>query len=111
MARTTIGSYNFPSHKARGLIRLGIDLYAKDAGKPSIVNVTAKAYRKLALYEPGTYEVTLSYKSKGKTEKTIAEWIVRDIASARKAKNLILFIGDGMTTNMITGMPLIVDLL
>ena len=28
---------------------------------------------------------------------------MRDIPSGRKAKNTILFIGDGMTTNMITG--------
>ncbi|KAG3184637.1 hypothetical protein PC129_g25298, partial [Phytophthora cactorum] len=31
------------------------DLYAEDADKPSVVNVAAKAYRKLAIHEPGTY--------------------------------------------------------
>ncbi|KAI4868375.1 hypothetical protein F4820DRAFT_445037 [Hypoxylon rubiginosum] len=29
------------------------DLFAKDAGPPSVVNVASRIYRKLALYEPG----------------------------------------------------------
>lgn len=32
---------------------------------------------------------------------------MRDIASVRKAQNILLFIGDGMTTNMITAARLI----
>jgi alkaline phosphatase len=32
---------------------------------------------------------------------------VRDLAEVRKAKNVVLFIGDGMTTNMITAARLI----
>jgi len=75
------------------------DLFAKDAKKPSIVNVTAKAYRRVALYEPGEYTATLTYNN-GTTTK--ANWLVRDLQEVRKAKNIILFIGDGMTTNMIT---------
>ncbi|KAG9255283.1 alkaline-phosphatase-like protein [Emericellopsis atlantica] len=80
------------------------DLFAEDEDKPSVVNVAAKAYRKLALYEPGTYTVTLSYYD---NETTTAEWTVRDVSKERKAKNVILFIGDGMTTNMITAARLI----
>ncbi|KAI1358896.1 alkaline phosphatase [Xylaria arbuscula] len=60
------------------------DLYAEDADTPSVVN--------------------LSYYG-GKT--TSAEWVVRPLATKKKAKNVILFIGDGMTTNMITAARLI----
>lgn len=74
------------------------DLFAEDEGKASVVNVASKAYRKLALYEPGTYTVTLNYYD---GETTTAEWTVRPIADKRKAKNVIFFIGDGMTTNMV----------
>ncbi|KAF2007475.1 alkaline phosphatase-like protein [Amniculicola lignicola CBS 123094] len=80
------------------------DLFARDAKTPSVVNVTAKAYRRVALYEPGEYTATLTYNGK---EKTVANWFVRDLAEERKAKNIILFIGDGMTTNMITAARLI----
>jgi hypothetical protein len=75
------------------------DLFAEDEDKASLVNVAAKAYRKLALYEPGTYTVTLTYYD---GETTTAEWTVRPIANERKAKNVIFFIGDGMTTNMVS---------
>lgn len=74
------------------------DLFAEDEDKPSVVNVASKAYRKLALYEPGTYTVTLHYYN---GEKTTAQWTVRDLSKKRKAKNVIFFIGDGMTTNMV----------
>ena len=74
------------------------DLFAEDAGTPSVVNVASKAYRKLALHEPGTYTVTLKYYD---GEETTAEWTVRDIKSQRKAKNVVFFIGDGMTTSMV----------
>ncbi|KAJ5699004.1 hypothetical protein N7462_001009 [Penicillium macrosclerotiorum] len=75
------------------------DLFAEDADTPSVVNVTSKAYRRVALYEPGEYEATLTYYG---NQKTVANWLVRDIPSKRRAKNVILFVGDGMTTNMIT---------
>jgi alkaline phosphatase len=68
------------------------------------VDVRAKAYRRVALYEPGEYTATLTYNN-GST--TSAKWFVRDLAEERKAKNIILFIGDGMTTNMITAARLI----
>lgn len=74
------------------------DLFAEDEDKPSVVNVASKAYRKLALYEPGKYTVTLHYYD---GETTTAEWNVRDLVKERKAKNVIFFIGDGMTTNMV----------
>lgn len=75
------------------------DLFAEDAKTPSVVNVAAKAYRSIALYEPGKYTVTLNYYN---GSKTTAEWVVRDISKERKAKNVIFFIGDGMTTNMVS---------
>lgn len=75
------------------------DLFAEDKKTPSIVNVASKAYRKLSLDEPGKYTVTLQYYG---GEKTTAEWVVRPIVKKRKAKNVIFFIGDGMTTNMVS---------
>ncbi|KAH8424303.1 alkaline phosphatase [Aspergillus melleus] len=81
-----------------------IDLFAEDAGKASLVNVTSKAYRRVALYEPGEYEATLTYYGK---EQTVANWHVRDVSKKRRAKNVVLFVGDGMTTNMITAARLI----
>jgi alkaline phosphatase len=80
------------------------DLFAQDARRPTRVNVAAKAYRRVALYEPGEYVATLNYNN---GSKTTANWLVRDLAEVRKAKNIVFFIGDGMTTNMITAARLI----
>ena len=80
------------------------DLFARDEKKPTLVRVTSKIYRRVALYEPGEYEATLTYYG---SEKTTANWVVRDLGKGRKAKNVLLFIGDGMTTNMITAARLI----
>lgn len=80
------------------------DLFARDAETPSLVNVAAKAYRRIALYEAGEYTATLTYYN---GSKTTASWLVRDLATVRKTKNVLLFIGDGMTTNMITAARLI----
>ncbi|PVI06567.1 alkaline phosphatase-like protein [Periconia macrospinosa] len=80
------------------------DLFARDAKKPTVVDVRAKAYRRLALYEPGEYTATLNYNNGSSTKAT---WLVRDLAEERKTKNVVLFIGDGMTTNMITAARLI----
>lgn len=80
------------------------DLFAQDAKKPSVVNVASKAYRRVALHEPGDYDAVLTYNN---GSKTTARWTVRDITEQRKAKNVLLFIGDGMTTNMITAARLI----
>jgi hypothetical protein len=75
------------------------DLFARDAKTPSLVNVTSKAYRKVYLTKPGTYTATLTYNN---GSKTVATWTVRNLHRERKAKNIILFIGDGMSANMIT---------
>ncbi|KAF1947225.1 alkaline phosphatase precursor [Clathrospora elynae] len=80
------------------------DLFARDAKTPTLVNVASKAYRRVALYEPGEYTATLTYNNGSKTEAT---WNVRDLAEERKAKNIILFIGDGMSTASITAARLI----
>lgn len=69
------------------------DLFAKAAGTPSLVNVASKAYRKVALYEPGQYIATLTYQDGTVTQ---ANWTVRDIPTNRRAKNTVMFIGDGM---------------
>jgi len=66
--------------------------------------VTSKAYRRIALNEPGEYEATLTYYG---DQTTTATWTVRDLPTKRRAKNVILFVGDGMTTNMITAARLI----
>lgn len=83
------------------------------------MNVTSKAYRRVALYKPGEYVATLKYYN---GTETVANWIVRPLAEQKRAKNVILFIGkfsnikllidsnpagDGMTTNMITAARLI----
>ncbi|KAF6832359.1 alkaline phosphatase [Colletotrichum plurivorum] len=81
------------------------DLFALDAGTPSVVNVASKAWRHLTLREPGNYTVEMSYYNG--TKKTVAEWFVRPLAEEKKAKNVVLFIGDGMTTNMITAARLL----
>jgi hypothetical protein len=75
------------------------DLFAYDADKPSVVKVASKAYRRILLRDAGDYIATLTYND---GSKTVAHWTVRDLNEERKTKNVILFIGDGMTTNMIT---------
>ena len=79
------------------------DLFAFDADTPYLVNVASKAYRRVALYEPGEYEACLHYNGTN----TTAYWLVRDMSEVRRTKNVLLFIGDGMTTNMITAARLI----
>ncbi|KAF9585812.1 hypothetical protein BGW38_000634 [Lunasporangiospora selenospora] len=78
---------------------------AQDGDKTSAtpVHVASSAWRGVQLREPGTYKVTLKYNNGKKTE---AIWTVNPV-SKRKAKNVILFIGDGMTTPMIAAARLI----
>ncbi|KAF6755465.1 alkaline-phosphatase-like protein [Ephemerocybe angulata] len=83
------------------------DLFARDAGTLTGVNVAAKAYRALSLNDPGHYQAKLSYTSGGVKQNTVANWIVREPAKKRKAKNVLFFIGDGMTQPMITASRLI----
>lgn len=66
------------------------DLFAKDRSNASVVNVASKIYRRVAIYEPGTYTVELSYFS---NKTTTATWVVRPIAVVKKTKNVIVFIG------------------
>ncbi|KAG6817664.1 hypothetical protein H0H87_005421 [Tephrocybe sp. NHM501043] len=80
------------------------DLFAQDAGSPTPVNVAAKAFRGVKLTTPGTYQAKLKYY--GGSE-TVAQWVVREPATKRKAKNVLFFIGDGMTQAMITAARLI----
>lgn len=79
------------------------DLYARDAKTPSVVNVAAKAYRGLSLYEPGDYTATLKYWD----QTTVAHWTVHPPAQKRTVKNVILFIGDGMPQSAITAARLL----
>ncbi|THV07362.1 alkaline phosphatase [Dendrothele bispora CBS 962.96] len=80
------------------------DLFAQDADEPTIVNVASKAYRALSLDIPGNYTAKLSYYN---GSETVAHWLVRESPKEAKAKNLLLFIGDGMTQSMITAARLI----
>lgn len=68
----------------------GLDYFARDVKTPSLVNVASKIYRRVALYQPGEYTATLTYNN---GQKTTASWLVRDLATARKTKNIVLFIG------------------
>lgn len=80
------------------------DLEAQDANQPSVVNVASKIYRGIKLVEPGKYSAVLTYYGKSQT---VADWVVRTGSKKRKAKNVLLFIGDGMTQSMITAARLI----
>ena len=103
-AGTLLGTSNELLVPLRALTQLRYeDLFAQDADTPSLVNVVSKAYRRVALFEPGEYEAVLSYN--GTTE--TAYWDVKDLSEVRKTKNVLLYIGDGMTTNMITAARLI----
>lgn len=68
------------------------DLFAQDAKTPTLVNVKAKSYRHVALYEPGEWKIVLKYN--GGSE-TVAKWTVLPISEKRLAKNVVMFIGDG----------------
>lgn len=81
------------------------DYFARDANNGTVVNVASKIWRHVALHQPGDYRAVLSYNNR--TTQTVANWHVRPRASDKKAKNVILFIGDGMTTNMITAARLL----
>ncbi|KAG2018205.1 alkaline phosphatase [Coprinopsis cinerea AmutBmut pab1-1] len=80
------------------------DLFAQDAGEETPVNVAAKAYRAVKLNEPGEYRAILTYNG---GVQTVANWIVREPSKKRVAKNVLLFVGDGMTQAMITAARMI----
>lgn len=74
---------------------------------PTVVNVASKAFRQVALYTPGEYTATLSYFD---NQKTVATWTVREPPTnpkKHKAKNVLFFIGDGMTISMQTAARLL----
>ncbi|KAG0293145.1 hypothetical protein BGZ96_003248, partial [Linnemannia gamsii] len=80
-----------------------------DKNASTNVNVASSAWRNIKLREPGTYEVLLKYEDKTSGAKKTSQllWNVNEAPKKRKAKNVILFIGDGMTTAMITAARLI----
>ncbi|KAF8638298.1 hypothetical protein AX17_002318 [Amanita inopinata Kibby_2008] len=80
------------------------DLFAKDADSPTVVNVASKAYRALSLDQVGSYISVLKYNN---GSQTVANWVVREPAKQRQAKNVLFFIGDGMTQAMISAARLI----
>ncbi|TRM64227.1 alkaline phosphatase [Schizophyllum amplum] len=80
------------------------DLFAEDADNTTAVNVASKAYRAVSLFKPGDYLAKLTYYN---ISETVANWTVRAPSTERKAKNVLLFIGDGMTQSMITAARLI----
>lgn len=72
------------------------DLFARDANTPSVVNVASKAYRYVSINTPGEYVATLSYYN---GTNTTAHWtVLQPQQPVKRAKNVVLFIGDGMTT-------------
>ncbi|KAJ3043714.1 hypothetical protein HDV00_004487 [Rhizophlyctis rosea] len=73
------------------------DNEARDTKKSTPVGVSRVALRSVRLPKAGTYKVEL----KVGQEKVQAEWTVRSYTT-RKAKNLVLFIGDGMAPSMIS---------
>lgn len=72
------------------------DLFAQDAKTPSVVNVASKIYRYVSINTPGEYVATLKYYN---GTNTTAHWtVLQPAVPLKKAKNVVLFIGDGMTT-------------
>ncbi|CDZ97713.1 alkaline phosphatase [Phaffia rhodozyma] len=81
------------------------DLFMSQAKNATVVNVISKSYRHIALYEPGHYQVKLTYNDGAVTN---ANWNVLPLSEkGRMAKNVILFIGDGMTQSMLTAARLL----
>lgn len=57
------------------------DLFAEQDDQSTFVEVAAKAYRHIALYEPGNYTAKLQYYN---GFETIAHWKVREPSGKRK---------------------------
>ena len=68
------------------------------------MNVKAKSYRHVALYEPGEWTAVLKYNG---GSQTVAKWTVLPLSEKRLAKNVILFVGDGMAPAMVTAARLL----
>ena len=75
------------------------DKFAEAANQVTPVNVAARVYRRVQLRQLGGYTATL-YFNNGET--TVADWVVRSLTETRQAKNVLMFIGDGMSTAMIS---------
>ncbi|KXS11957.1 alkaline phosphatase-like protein [Gonapodya prolifera JEL478] len=73
------------------------DVAAVYAKKPVNVSVAAVAWRSVSLKVPGTYSVQLNVGN----ESISAVWTVRSF-EGKKAKNAVLFIGDGMALSATT---------
>lgn len=91
---TSVKRYNFTYFE---------DLFAQRAGAVTPVNVLSKTYRNIQLHQPGKYDVVFTYNN---GMQTTACWEVR-ATSVKKAKNAIVFIGDGMATSMISAARLL----
>ncbi|KXN68394.1 alkaline phosphatase-like protein [Conidiobolus coronatus NRRL 28638] len=63
------------------------------------VNSASKIWRNISFQKPGKYQVSLKYNN---DQVHTIDWIVRAPSCKPVAKNVIFFIGDGMTTSMIT---------
>ncbi|KAI8607204.1 alkaline-phosphatase-like protein, partial [Chytriomyces sp. MP71] len=87
-AKPYVSNYNSTYYK---------DTQARDAGKSTKFNVARLSWRNLALPASGDYNLEV----KTGSEKVAATWTVKG-SSTRKAKNAILFIGDGMAPTMIS---------
>ncbi|KAJ7463225.1 alkaline-phosphatase-like protein [Mycena latifolia] len=92
---SAVETYNFTYYE---------DLFAQEAGTPTVVNAAARSFRGLSLSTPGTYKAILKYYD---GQETIATWFVRETSKKAVAKNVLFFIGDGMTQSMITAARLI----
>ncbi|GAA5829576.1 hypothetical protein JCM5353_006791 [Sporobolomyces roseus] len=90
-----VDSYNFTYYE---------DLFYQDNKTATLVNVLAQDWRHVALYEPGDYFVKLTYNN---GMENVAKWNVLEIPKKRKAKNVILMIGDGMAPTMVTAARMI----
>ncbi|KXN84738.1 hypothetical protein AN958_12165 [Leucoagaricus sp. SymC.cos] len=76
------------------------DLFAQDAHQSTKVNVASRIYRAVFslvrafthdFTQPEEYTAVLTRNSKNQT---VANWVIREASTHRKAKNAILFIGD-----------------
>ncbi|GAA5859147.1 hypothetical protein JCM1840_003774 [Sporobolomyces johnsonii] len=90
-----VQSYNFSYYE---------DLFNKDNGTATLVNVLAQDWRYVTLYNPGEYTLKLSYNG---GMQTLAHWTVLPLAEKRTAKNVILMVGDGMAPSMVTAARMI----
>ncbi|KAH6594406.1 hypothetical protein BASA50_006653 [Batrachochytrium salamandrivorans] len=74
-----------------------VDGAARDSNKMTTVLATRLALRSVKITKPGDYVLSL----KSGNQSVDATWTVRKVGK-QKAKNLVLFIGDGMAPSMIS---------